>query len=88
MKLESGKFSFRAMFKSGSKDLQINEMMMKMEVLRNELNCIDQMIAIMCLNCNYELEQYRLRKGKEYSLIFKKVAESELTIETAYRQLL
>ena len=32
------------------------------------------MMLMMLLNSNYELEQYRLRRGKEYAMVFKRVA--------------
>lgn len=42
----------------------------------------------MILNTNYELEEYRLRRGREYSEVFKKVGELELVEIGAYEQLL
>ena len=30
---------------------------------------------MMLVNTNYELEQYRVRRGKEYAQVFKKVAQ-------------
>jgi hypothetical protein len=51
---------------------------MKIEIYKNELKCMEQMIVIMLLNSNYELEQYRLRRGREYAQLFKQVAEFEL----------
>ena len=46
-----------------------------MEVLKNELNCLEKMMVMMIVNTNYELEEFRLRRGKEYAQMFKKVAE-------------
>lgn len=77
-KLANGGFSFRAMFKSGTKELQIKEMEMKIEILKNELYCMEKMIVIMVANTNYEIEQYKLRRGREYGQLFKAVAEKEM----------
>ena len=76
------------MFKGGSKELQANEMTVKIEIMKNELICIDKMMIIMVVNCNFELEQFRLRRGKEYSQLFKKIAEQEMAEMNAYEGLL
>jgi len=63
-------------------------MTVKIEIMKNELNCIDKMITIMIVNCNYELQQFRKRRGKEYAQMFKKVAEQEMAEINAYEGLL
>lgn len=68
--------------------MQIEEISVKIEILRNELVCMEKMILMMVLNTNYELTEYRLRRGKEYSQMFKKVSEMELAEIVAYDELL
>jgi hypothetical protein len=63
-------------------------MTVKIEIMKNELLCIDKMITIMVVNCNFELEQFKLRRGKEYAQMFKKVAEQEMAEMNAYESLL
>ena len=42
----------------------------------------------MLVSCNQEVEEYRVRRGKEYAQVFKGVAQLELTELAAYEQLL
>jgi regulator of replication initiation timing len=84
----NGGFSFRSMLKSGSKELQVKEMEMKIEILKNDLQCLEKMIVIMVANTNYEIEQYKLRRGEEYEKLFRNVAEKELAELSLYNQLL
>jgi hypothetical protein len=51
---------------------------MKIEILQYELICLEKMFRIMLININYEIEQFRLRRGKEYASLFRNVAEKEL----------
>lgn len=46
------------------------------------------MILLMVANINYELLEYRIRRGKEYNQMFKKAAEMELAELAAYEELL
>ena len=61
--IEGGKFSIKTMFKSGSKDVKVNELTVKMEVMKNELNCLEKMMIMMLVNTNYELAEFRVRRG-------------------------
>lgn len=42
----------------------------------------------MLVSCNQEVEEYRVRRGKEYAQVFKAVAHLELNELTSYQQLL
>lgn len=43
---------------------------------------------MMVIDTNYEVEQYRFRRGTDYNEVFKKVSDMEMTELTAYEQLL
>ena len=86
--IESGRFSIKTLFKPGSKDLKVSELTVKMEIMKNELNCLERMMTMMLVNTNYQLAEYRVRRGKEYATMFKKVAEDELEEIVEYEKLL